>query len=267
MNKLLTSVAISAFLMAGAAHAASDDIFISTQSGQVGEVNALTGTLVAPIINTGEALTDIGFVGNQLFGTTFTNLFSINQSTGAATSIGTYSDESVMNALLGSGTQLLGAAFDNGNIFNINPANAATSAFKTSPLQSAGDLAFSGSTLYESGINRDDNDALVNLTTRTVIGDFTLNGTPLIAVFGLADNGTTMFAVNNQDIFSVNLSNGDLTMLSSFAATGLGDASGTAFIAENAGVVPEPATWGMIVLGFGGMALLAARRKRTVVLA
>jgi hypothetical protein len=42
-------------------------------------------------------------------------------------------------------------------------------------------------------------DALVTSSAHTTVGDFSVGGN----VFGLADDGTTMFAVQGQNIYSV----------------------------------------------------------------
>jgi PEP-CTERM motif len=101
---------------------------------------------------------------------------------------------------------------------------------------------------------------LTNISTGTIVGDFTVSGSPLSAVLGLADDGTTMYAVDRTEIYSVNLTNAVLTPLSNYASTGLGAASGSAFINESK-VIPEPSTWAMLILGFGGLGLLGLRRK------
>jgi hypothetical protein len=99
-------------------------------------------------------------------------------------------------------------------------------------LSSAGDLAFAGSTLYESGVVAGVGpDSLVNVSTGSIVGLFhTSSISSLNSVFGLADDGTTMYAVNGTQIYSVNLSNALLTPLSNFGGQGLSDANGMAFV-------------------------------------
>jgi|SRR5271166_459235 len=248
-SALLSVAAATAILMTSIAGAARADTFlwIDDANGNIGKVDLTTQTVVAGSVhNTGQSLTDIGFVGSNLYGTTFTGLYSINTSTGAATSIGTYTfGGGGMNALVGNGSSLLGASFATNMIYNISPSNASGSTFAPSPAGSAGDLAFAGSTLYESA-NGSGGSELVNVTTGNVVALFspTLND-----VYGLADDGTTMYAVAGTEVYSVNLSTGALTSLFDYSGNGLGAADGTAFIGEG---VPGP------VAGAGLPGLIAA---------
>ena len=224
--------------VAPCAHASDIIMYIADSSGNIGQVDITTQSVVAGSVHsTGLGLTDIGFTSNgNLYGTTFTGLYLINPSTGAATTIGTYGSEGGMNALVGNGTNLLGASSSDTTVYAVNPATAALSTYATSPAYSAGDLAFSGTTLYESAVDLTSGyDELVNVTTNTIIGDFhvgSLSGAEVDGLFGLADNGTTMYAVNGTAVYSVNLSNGVLTALFDYSGNGLGSANGSAFIAE-----------------------------------
>jgi hypothetical protein len=197
-----------------------------------------------------------------MYGTTFTGLFSINSATGHATSIGNYANGVQMNALVGNGTGLLGAAFNTNSIYTIaNPATSATFTSTGVRAPAAGDLAFSGATLYEVAV-RNGVDALLNVTTNTFVGNFTIGNSTESNVFGLVDDGTTMFAVQGTDIYTVNLATGALTLDSNYANNrGLGAAIGAAFVSENVAAVPEPSTWAMMILGFCGVGLMAYRRK------
>src|SRR5689334_17151107 len=125
--QLFAAGAISILIGAAAAQAAPI-LWISDQNGNIGQVDVATQSVVpGSVHNTGQSLTDIGFdsAGN-LFGTTFTGLFAINSTTGAAAPRGTYAGESGMNALVGTTTPgtLLGASFANNNLYTINSANA-----------------------------------------------------------------------------------------------------------------------------------------------
>jgi hypothetical protein len=262
----LAALTFSCLICGTAANASL--MWIDDSSGRIGLVNTTTGA-VTNVSNTGQILTDIGFVGTQMYGTTFTSLYAINNITTSATSslIGTYSvGGGGMNALVGSGTGLLAASNQTTTVYSIaNPStSAATTNFATGlPAPSAGDLAFAGTTLYEAAIAGNGNDELVNVNTKSVVGFFTIGGVQQNGVFGLADDGTTMFAVQGTSIYTVNLATGALTFDTNYSGNGLGAANGAAFLSESVGAIPEPSTWAMMLLGFAGIGFLAYRRKST----
>jgi hypothetical protein len=265
MYRLKLATLAFACLMCGTAANASM-MWIDDTSGNIGLVNTTNGA-VTDVSNTGQILTDIGFVGTQMYGTTFTSLYKINNITTSATSslIGTYSvGGRGMNALVGSGTSLLAASNATTTVYSIaNPStSAATTNFATGlPGASAGDLAFHGGTLYESAVAGNGNDELVNVNTKAVVGFLTIGGVRQSSVFGLADDGTTMFAVQGTRIYTVNLATGALTFDVDYGGGHLGNANGAAFLNESVGGVPEPSTWAMMILGFAGIGFLAYRRK------
>jgi hypothetical protein len=265
MKKKLLFGAVSASVMlvggAGLAHA-DTNLWIDDTSGNIGLVDITTGG-VSLVNSTGESLTDIGFIGSQMYGVTFGNLFSINKATGASTLIGSTFSDTGMNALVGFGTGLLGASNDSTNIYAIDPTTAGLTVpgYATS-LTSSGDLAFAGGNLFESATGDNGADQLVDASTGTVVGQFHTTTTAGFSnVFGLADDGTSMFAVAGTEIYSVDLSNGLLTPVLDYSGHGLGDANGTAFLAEN-NTVPEPSTWAMMMLGFAGLGFFGYRASR-----
>ena len=263
---------VATILLGCSVRAHADTIlWIDDTTGNIGQVDLTTLSVVAGSVHStglGSNLTDIGFTQNgTLYGTTFTGLYSINKSTGATTSLGSYGTEGGMNALVGDGASLLGAANDSTKIYSINPASPGSPAtFATSPADSAGDLAFSGPQLFESGVAINGNDELINVSTDTVIGQFhTTSQSAFTGVFGLADDGTTMYAVNGNTVYSVNLSTALLTEVLSYSGNtqGLGIANGTAFANEASNPAPEPSTiavFGAAIAGLG--ALRGLRRAR-----
>ena len=209
--------------------ASAADIWISDQSGHVGLFNTATGALIRGA-STNLPLTDIAFIGSQMYGTSFQGLYKINDSTGASTLIGDYSVTNAMNALVGDGNHLLGASFTTNQIYSLPSQATVANVGHTS----AGDLAFSGNTLYKSVRERDGLDGLYNVTAHKLVGTFkTGAGETFSDLYGLTNNGATTYAVAGNDIYSVNLTTARLTHLSNDAASGIGQASGAAFVNEN----------------------------------
>jgi hypothetical protein len=268
----LPVLAALGLLPAAAAHA-DTILWISDVNGNIGQVDVTTQSVVANSVqNTGQGLTDIAFNSTgTMYGTTRTNLYTINPSTGAANNLGAYNvGGGVMNALVGSGgTNLLAASFVTNSVYTVDPSSPGTATvFAPTPLGSSGDLAFNGTTLYESGTTSSTaENQLIDVSTDSIVGFFHVgssSGPELNSVVGLADDGTTMYAVDNTEIYSVDLATAILTPLFDFSTAengqNLGDDTGAAFVGEGASSVPEPTTFAL--LGAALMALGAVRRIR-----
>jgi hypothetical protein len=272
----LTLFGLTTALLPLAAHASI--LWISDANDNIGRVDTVAQNVVAlSVHNTGQQLTDIAFDNTgQMFGTTFTGLGTINQNTGAFGSRGTYSGESGMNALLGTSSGLLGGTFTSTNIYNINSANAGLSLFTNAPNTSSGDLAIHNGVLYGLGNSGGANtlNTLSGTHSAATLHVGSPAGATLSTLFGLADDGTTLFAVAGTEVYSVNPATAVLTPLFDYSLAengqNLGAVTGAAFVIEGTIAppppvtgVPEPASLGLFGFGLLGLGLIA-HRKRSV---
>jgi hypothetical protein len=106
MQKLMATTAIL-LGMVGAAKA-DVNLWIDDDSGNIGLVDITTG-VVSKVSFTAVDLTDIGFVGTQMYGTSFSTLYSIDDTTGASSAITGWGGvgDGGMNAMVGNGPGLL----------------------------------------------------------------------------------------------------------------------------------------------------------------
>jgi hypothetical protein len=168
-----------------------------------------------------------------------------------------------MNSLVGSAAGVLfGASNSTTEVYKINPATAVATNFAPSPSAATGDVAFSGTTLYESAQATGGASALVDVNTDSVVGIFHLGSTTIGSVFALTDDGTTLYALSGTEVYSVDLSDAALTPLFNYGGDGLAGARGAAFIGEGAAVAPESSTWAMLLFGFAGLGYAGYRKAR-----
>jgi hypothetical protein len=151
-------------------------IWVDDASGNIGTVNLDTGS-VSLLGNSGVVLTDIALSpGQQLFGESFTTLYSINQL-GSAIAIGPTG--ALLNGLVFSPDGTLYASGGTG-LYTVNTTTGAATLVGTSGLglRSAGDLSFNNGTLYETATNGSVTDLLtLNTSTgaATVVGQVVSN--------------------------------------------------------------------------------------------
>jgi hypothetical protein len=204
--------------------------WVSDRSGHIEEFFKATGQPVPGSgHSTGLPLTDIAFIGDQMYGTTFGALYQIDDTTGAAGLVGNYSFNDGINALVGHEGALYAASYTNHDVYKLDPRTG-PSIYAVTPYASAGDLAWAGETLYESVRLRGGRDGLYDVTDHHLVGTFrAAGGQTFNDLFGLTDNGHGMFAIAGNDIYQVNLATAHLTHLSNNAASGFGQASGAAW--------------------------------------
>lgn len=255
----LFGVAVLSALLVGSVQA-GPVLWVNDSSGNIGTIDVSSGT-VTVIGNSGAALTDIAFdPSGNLYGVSFTNFYSINKTTGLATSIGSLGTTD-SNALVFSNA---GVAYTMGyNADNLRTVNvgtgAATSIGNVSGFMSGGDLAFHNGDLYLATTTN----ALVKVgfgpVSGTSVGPFGVSN-----VFGLANgDNNVLYAVAGTNLYSVNAGTGALTSILDYSGKGLGQAFGQAFYYE-ATVVPEPSTTLLLALGLAPAWLVARRKKRAV---
>jgi len=248
---LFGGLAMASVIGMGIGVARADTIlWIDDSSGVIGTVDVNTHA-VNVIGNTGlgSNLTDLGFTASgNLYSTTFTGLYSINQSNAAATFLGNYSvGDSGMNGMVGSGANLLASSNATAEVYSVSPgAPGSATNYAPSPGVSAGDLAFGPGGLFESVIDPSNGfDALADINTDTIIGDFTGD---LTALFGLTYSNGVMYGIDGTEVYSVDVATAGLTPLFNYSGSGLGAANGAAVLGE---AVPEPSSLPLLLAGLG----------------
>ncbi|NEQ96799.1 MAG: hypothetical protein F6K30_08760, partial [Cyanothece sp. SIO2G6] len=117
-------------------------IYASDSSGRVGTVDPGTGEF-SSVLQSGTQFTDIAITEEgSLFGTSFTGLYSIDQSAGLTTFIGNYGF-SGMNALGFTGSNALYGARNTGGVYQIDASTGSSALLAgTSGFRSSGDIVF-----------------------------------------------------------------------------------------------------------------------------
>ncbi len=215
-------------------------IWIDDATGNIGTVDLTTDavTLVGP---SGQELTDIAFnPSGQLFGETSNALYSIDQTSGAATEIGPLGGNGELNGLtFGSDGTLYSSG--GSDLYTVNPTTGAATLVGDlglgSGYASAGDLAFNGGQLYESvgaGFGASD---LVRVDPATGAGTIVgeIVGDPNVLGLVTASNGT-LYGVDGTKIYSIDTQTGVGTLVENYGSSSLNIAYGAA--SETEAVAP-----------------------------
>lgn len=259
IKKMITPFVLLAMLSATAVTAAPI-MYVDDSSGRLATVNVETGA-VNLIGSMGTVMTDIAFDPNgQLYGISFSGLYSINAQTAAASFIGNHSISGGNALVFASDGTLYGAGNSTSSLFTINPITGASTNLGNTGFASGGDLAFSNGHLYlASTANQLVDVNLTNLTDTSSVGGFGVAG-----VFGLAtgDDGV-LYAVANNTIYTVDVATGLLTNPVDFGGHGVSAAFGQSFFSEAVPSIPEPETYAMLLAGLGLVGAMGRRKNKT----
>ena len=258
----LTAATIVAFVST----APAATMYVHDSIGNLGTVDTESGA-VNLIGDMGATMTDIAFdTSGNLFGITFSGLYSINAATAASSLIGSHGVPGGNALVFGSDGTLYSAGNSSRDLYSIDASSGATTSLGTTGFTSGGDLAFVGDDFYlaAGGSNLVSID-LDDLTASSVVGSFGVG-----SVFGIAtDEADIMYGVGGTQIFTVDLNTGEALDAINYGGQGLGSAFGQSFFAE-AGApgpgpgpspVPLPAS-GFLLLGAFGMAGAFRLRRR-----
>lgn len=251
----LTKSVLAALALCGAALTAhaGPTLWLSTGSNQLATVDVATGATTV-VGSTGVFLTDIAFdpTGN-LYGISFSALYSVNKTNGSTTLIGSLGSFSgVANALVFAAD---GTLYMAGNtLYTVNVGTGASTALGSGiGFQSAGDLAFIGGELYMAASNNH----LVKVDTGTGVGS-DIGDIGIGSTFGLASaDNITLYGMAGQTVFTINTTTGAGSGQVTFSPLLGGFAAGSAFLSEAGAQVPEPGSLALV-----GAALLAASAIR-----
>ncbi|PKO51869.1 MAG: hypothetical protein CVU28_10860, partial [Betaproteobacteria bacterium HGW-Betaproteobacteria-21] len=181
---------------------------VHDSSGMLATVDVMTGA-VSTIGNMGVVMTDIAFdPSGNLYGISFTGLYSINATTAAASFVGAHGVAGGNALVFGADGTLYGAGNTTSSLFTINPLTGNSTSLGNMGFFSGGDLAFNGGDLYlASSANQLIRINLGSIGDTVAVGNFGVSG-----VFGLAtgDNGV-LYAVAGTTIYTVDTLTGAAT--------------------------------------------------------
>jgi hypothetical protein len=255
--------------------AGASDLFATTYTGDTSDlytVNQSTGA-VSLVGSTGVNIGDLTSTNSQLLGVDLTNnaLWTINPSNAAASNevliSGTNGDitslawDPVTHALYGNTTSGFGGA---DQLYSINATTGAATLIGGIGSVDVYALGFSqtGVLLGESNATGE----LLSISTATGAGT-DIGSTGLSSNYDLASRpgDGVVFGLESGEygLYTYNIGTGAASLVGAYGEDV--NLAGLAFLP--AGSVPEPATWAMMIVGFGGLGFVAYRRSRNPALA
>jgi PEP-CTERM motif len=250
--------------------AGASGLFATTYTGDTSDlytVNQSTGA-ISLVGSTGVNFGDLTSTNSQLLGIDLTNnaLWTINPSTAAASNevliSGTNGDitsiawDPVTHTLYGNTTSGFAGA---DQLYGINPTTGAATLIGAIGSANVYALGFSqtGVLLGESDATGD----LLSISTATGAGT-NIGPTGVSSSYDLASRpgDDVVFGLSSATygLYTYNTGTGAASLVGAYGEDV--NLAGLAFLP--AGGVPEPATWAMMMVGFGGLVVVAQRRAR-----
>lgn len=267
--KILMPIVGAAVIALGTLGKAQALSFLSSSTGQIGTIDTSTG-IFTPFISSGPTFTDIALSNDDnLFGITFTELYSIDQSTGSSLLIGNLGREGSNNALgfaFSDDNQLFGAG--DSDFYTINTSTGATSLVAEIPgFFSSGDIVFDPvNDRFLATSSFFGTDSLFSISrngTATQIGNIGFSN-----VFGLFfENGTLFGYTDDRQQLTIDLTTGAGTFDKN--VTGVtGQIFGAASLPSTGPARPVPDTGsvlGLLTVGaFGAVSAFKRKQRQKV---
>lgn len=232
---------------------------VHDSQGNLATVDVATGA-VSVIGNMGVVMTDIAFNSSgNLYGISFTGLYSINAGTGTASFIGNHGVSGGNALVFSSSGTLYAAGNTTTGLFSLNTATGAGTTLGNTGFASGGDLAFYGGELYLASSGNQ----LIHIDLGNLAGSASVGSFGVSSVFGLATgDNNVLYGVAGTTVYTVNAATGAASSPISYGGQGLGQAFGQSFFTESGGgrTVPEPQT--LALLGLSMLGLLLQRKMR-----